>query len=333
MPLSLTVLHGGVVAVCVGERCIARPSTSRHPLRVDKKDLQDRFAQLNTWSRGDQRAPHKPLLILYALGQLLAGKRRLIFFSDLEAPLTELLREFGPSRKSYHPEYPFARLVADGVWELVNADAAMPRKGHTDPKKSELRRLGVEGGFPSDVFSTLKSHPDLCISLAHQVLDAHFPDTMHQDLLDAVGIPSNISAANRGACRTRDPEFRERVLRAYQYRCAVCALDIRMGAKSIGVEAAHIKWHNAGGPDTESNGLALCSLHHKLLDRGVFTVTPEAKIVISEQAVGTGGFDNWVLGFHGKAISRPIRDEYRPGSDYLAWHQREVFRAPGRQLT
>ena len=38
--------------------------------------------------------------------------------------------------------------------------------------------------------------------------------------------------------------------------------------ETLGIEAAHIKWHQAGGPDTEDNGLALCTLHHKRFDRG-----------------------------------------------------------------
>jgi putative restriction endonuclease len=32
------------------------------------------FDQLNVWSRGDQRAPHKPLLVLYALGRWSRGE-------------------------------------------------------------------------------------------------------------------------------------------------------------------------------------------------------------------------------------------------------------------
>ena len=152
---------------------------------------------------------------------------------------------------------------------------------------------------------------------------------MHADILAAVGIdPQVVLATPR---RPRDPAFRERVLRAYGYRCAICELDIRMGGTVIGVEAAHIKWHNAGGPDIEPNGLALCSLHHKLLDRGVFTLSPDGLIVVSEQAVGSGGFDRWVLCFHGKPAKKPVRSEYQPAPEFLQWHAREVFRHPGRE--
>jgi HNH endonuclease len=38
---------------------------------------------------------------------------------------------------------------------------------------------------------------------------------------------------------------------------------------SVGIEAAHVQWFNFGGPDSLDNGLALCSLHHKLFDVGV----------------------------------------------------------------
>jgi hypothetical protein len=41
---------------------------------------------------------------------------------------------------------------------------------------------------------------------------------------------------------------------------------------SVALDAAHIRWHQAGGPDEEANGLALRVLHHKLFDLGAFTV-------------------------------------------------------------
>ena len=46
--------------------------------------------------------------------------------------------------------------------------------------------------------------------------------------------------------------------------------------------AAHIKWFQARGQDVVPNGLALCSLHHKIFDLGAFTVLPgNHQIVIS----------------------------------------------------
>jgi putative restriction endonuclease len=49
------------------------------------------------------------------------------------------------------------------------------------------------------------------------------------------------------------------VLRAYEYRCAVCAYDGQVRKISVGIEAAHVKWFSHGGPDVVENGLSLCS--------------------------------------------------------------------------
>ncbi len=58
------------------------------------------FAKLNVWKQGDQRAPHKPLLVLYALGKWNRGETAAISFRDLDPDLTALLKEFGPPRRS-----------------------------------------------------------------------------------------------------------------------------------------------------------------------------------------------------------------------------------------
>jgi hypothetical protein len=47
--------------------------------------------------------------------------------------------------------------------------------------------------------------------------------------------------------------------------------------------------HQAGGPETESNGFAPCSLHHKTFDLGAFTVS-DGILLVSDQANGTTGF-------------------------------------------
>jgi hypothetical protein len=79
------------------------------------------------------------------------------------------------------------------------------------------------------------------------------PPSLAGDLLSAVGLTLGSSAIPEG--RKRDPQFRKRILTAYEYRCAVCGFDVRLGIVSIALDAAHIFWHQAGGPDRESNGL------------------------------------------------------------------------------
>ena len=53
--------------------------------------------------------------------------------------------------------------------------------------------------------------------IATSILEEHFPDSYHEALLDAVGLV--IQSAT--TLKKRDPMFRHRVLKAYEYRCAV----------------------------------------------------------------------------------------------------------------
>jgi len=64
-----------------------------------------RFDDLGVWRQGDQRAPHKPLLVLYALGRWQRGQK-VVAFREAEPGLTAPLREFGPPRKSDHRKRP-----------------------------------------------------------------------------------------------------------------------------------------------------------------------------------------------------------------------------------
>jgi putative restriction endonuclease len=166
----------------------------------------------------------------------------MVEYTRVDRDLGKLLIEFGPRRQSVHPEYPFWRLQNDGLWQLSRTEGLTARRGNTDAKKSELLENNVEGGFPPEVYQELSRNERLVRQIVQDLLDANFPETLHQDILDAVGI--DFSTDTR-AVIVRSPEFRDRVLRAYEYSCAVCGFDLRLGNVLVAVEVAHIKWHQA----------------------------------------------------------------------------------------
>ena len=105
--------------------------------------------------------------------------------------------------------------------------------------------------------------------------------------------------------------------------------DVRLGSVSIALDAAHIRWHQAGGPDAERNGLALCIMHHKTFDLGAFTVA-DGVLLVSDLMNGTAGFQETLLAFHGKPVRRPQRPDWTPEPQHLVWHGREVFKGEAR---
>jgi putative restriction endonuclease len=291
-----------------------------------------KFSELNVWQRGGERAPHKPLLALLALGLFTQGIRD-VPFRQYESKLSELLREFAPQRRTLHPEMPFVRLRNDDVWQVSLSRHANLLAHKSQFTKTELRDLDATGRFPNEILALFERDPKAINEVARLLLSAHFPESIHDDILDAVGLSLDEAAgypAFKG--RRRDPAFRSAVLTAYQYRCALCNLDLRIGNLTIGLEAAHIKWHQASGPDVVENGIALCCLHHKLFDIGAFTLGEERRVLISEQAHGTQQFDEILMRHHGRHLNAPVRAEHHPAQPYVEWHRSEVFKGGARPI-
>jgi putative restriction endonuclease len=287
-----------------------------------REKLLTKVREVSVWKRGDQRAPHKPLLILYALGKLLAGENQ-VLFKDFYEPFEKLLSEFGPPRKSYHPEFPFWYLRSEGFWEIEPATGWIMRKGASSPSKADLIGRDAIGRFVPAVQELLLNDPALAEEVASVVLNNHFPDSIHEDVLEAIGLERLQTVKPK-----RDSRFREEVLRAYGYRCSLCGVDLRLDNVPLALDAAHIRWHQANGPSIVSNGLALCSLHHKLFDRGAFSLSETFKIEVSARVNGSVGLKEHLAPFSSNPIMLPSVTAARPNQDFVRWHRTEVFHLP-----
>ena len=302
---------------------------------MNREEFLRRLDAINVWKKRGQRAPHKPLLLLLALGRLQQGKDRLALYErDIRDRLRDLLRGFGPPRQTYHPEYPFWYLRSDELWEIPDDDlAAIKGKGATNVSDHALVDLGVHGGLPKHVHQLLEREPELIQKAAQKVLDSHFAASLHQPICDAVGLVHHSETPEK-VRRPRDPNFRRAVLTAYERRCAVCGFDIRVDNDLVALDAAHIQWHAAGGPDKVRNGLALCILHHRTLDRGAIGLERTAegfRLVVSDVVNGQGEGFRQLLSHHGEPIRSPQRGSQLPDPGFVDWHRREVFRGSPRE--
>lgn len=308
-------------------------------------EVLDVFDNIRRAQHAGVYAPHKPLLILLALARVQRGEPRLVEFTTIDVQLKELLVEFGPSSAAKSRHYPFWHLATDGhgaLWDLSGPREVLRRSAGATPSLGELRAHHIKGGFPLGIDEALRHIPGLLQAVASRMLETYFPNTLHVDIAATLGLDLEGASELRdgapaaldyaaAARRKRDPGFRDRVLRAYEYRCCVCGFDLRIGHVPAGLEAAHIQWHHVGGPDIEPNGLSLCALHHKLFDLGVFTVEPaEHRVVFSQHAISGSRSMEGELQFHGRAIYSPQQRGFLPALEYLAWNSKNVFKTPGR---
>lgn len=277
-----------------------------------------------------QRAPHKPLLVLLALGRLAATGSSALAWSDACPRLAVLLSEFGPTSKTAPTQaaaYPFTRLRSDGLWTLdrnVPMDRIGPLNSEpitgrlTDPVERALEDRGV-------LFATVRA-----------LVEAEFPPTITGDVLTAVGFePDEVygqpaAMVDRGATgvaiRRRSGTWPAQILEAWDRQCAFCGYDGQLGTGSVGLEAAHVRWFNFDGPDALDNGLALCSLHHKLFDRGALGLTGEYQIRVSSSFTARTDAGRRIYDLAEQPL-RPRPGTPLPATEHLVWHAAQVFKS------
>jgi putative restriction endonuclease len=116
--------------------------------------------------------------------------------------------------------------------------------------------------------------------------------------------------------RIHQAQFRGAVLPAYEDRCAVCTLkEVRL------LDAAHITADAAEeGEPLVSNGLSLCSIHHRAFDEDLVGISPDYEVNVSSRLLDDedGPMLEVLKEFHGRAIVVPRRHAWRPERERLA---------------
>jgi putative restriction endonuclease len=287
-------------------------------------EVLQRLSSLRQHEQDGRRSPHKPLLVLLALGRLAETGSSRIPWSLAEEKLADLIQEFGPPSQTGRAQtsaYPFTRLRADGVWTL-DSDVPMDRV-------TPLRQ-GVSGRLDAELEQALKDHPALVSTAARALVDAHFPGTVAPDVLLAVGLDPELVPADATASTVVPPDRRRSsawpaaVLEAWDRQCAFCGFDGMAGGVPVGLEAAHIRWHALDGPDDLDNGLALCSLHHKLFDRGMLGLDDDVTVLVSQRFSARTPHGRAVYELHGRRLA-PRPGTPLPAERHVAWHREQVF--------
>jgi putative restriction endonuclease len=284
--------------------------------------LLEKLANLNTWVRAGQRAPHKPLYLLLCVGRLQAGLPRLAHFSEIQEKLKNALQIFGPSRKSYHAEYPFWHLAQDkdSVCEIVSTTAISLRPGSSNPSSNELVRTVALGGLRESYFSALKELEFASIA-THRIVDAHFPPLLHTDILDFFEIKLDDPHSNDDS---ETWKFRKRVLDAYEGICCITGMKTSFKSTAPGLESIHICWPQAGGNDEESNGILMNTFHAKLFVLGMIGITKDFELLVSPHMETNRAIEKFS---QLTRIRLPNVRAHWPSQSGLEWHRSQVFKA------
>lgn len=283
---------------------------------------------------GQVRTPHKPLLLLWLFGQFAATGSSAATYQEAEEPVSRLINDFGPpvanqAAARQRAAMPFVHLERE-LWDLRDA-AGQAIRPDAPERRAWLLERGAVGRLQAPV-ERLLAEPETLAAAARVLLDRHFTPILAELICAEVDldVPTlDLTGHQRTATarlRQRRRGFAEEVLRAYAYQCAMCGFDGMLGRQPVGIEAAHVRWHSQDGPDEIANALALCALHHALLDLGVLGITEERQICVSELYVARSEAGRAVDALAGRPLFAPRPRQ--PGVDivYISWHRQQVFK-------
>jgi len=274
--------------------------------------------EFKQWKNGTLRAPHKPILFLYALGQWQQGNK-VLSWEQTQPILTKLLNQFGTPSRKQTPENPWGRLYKDNLWQLN--PHAFEINGNFSAKV--FKETQSTGQLSKEIQEYLSDRPEELLHWVREILDDQFPPSQHDDIQLACGISTfGELLPNK---RKRDPRFSFEILRNYGNRCAICGYSLQIDQQIIGLEAAHIQWHAFSGPDTVDNGIALCSIHHKLFDYGAFALSDDYTIIVSRRINGLS--INEIAKFHGSSILEHPVDFVYPNLKFVRWQRAQVLKS------
>jgi putative restriction endonuclease len=304
---------------------------------VTPDELMQRLSGLRRAQIGEQRAPHKPLLLLWLFGRFATTGSTLATYAEAADPVSQLINDFGPPVKSPALErqraaMPFVHLERD-LWELRDGEGI--DIGPDAPERGRwLLDHAAVGELRPEVTILLADSTTLAAA-TRLLLDQHFTPLLSDMICSAVNLDLAVLEAPQvsrtSVRRPRTAGFAEEVLRAYAYRCAMCGFDGRLGRNPVAIEAAHVRWHSQNGPDELANAVALCSLHHALFDCGVLGLSTDLRVTVSPLYVATSQAGSAVDALAGQ----PLLD-VRPGQPsvdviYVNWHAVQVFKRHGNR--
>lgn len=141
---------------------------------------------LKIWKRGSQKAPHKPLLLLYAIGRWSNGKR-IFSWLEVQEGVSLLIEKFGGNANP-NVSNPFVRLTKDMGGRLWQIDGEVVLGPSNNPSVSSLNKNNNKARFHPDFEKALLNEDKFDV-IVRQILIDHFKKSQFDDIIRACGLP------------------------------------------------------------------------------------------------------------------------------------------------
>lgn len=312
-----------------------------------KRLRSDRNAQWPATSL--RRSPYKPLLLLSVIDLFAEG--------NITDNLVQITPELGelfnlycslvmPTDQRNNMAMPFFHLSREGFWHLI----PLPGKESIIVSQRRLQSISllvetVRGARFDDELYAL-----LCVEgyrnlLRTVLIETYFspevrPKLIEQGVINLQAFTYSqklLEQAKKHSIKevkieeiyqvpARDQGFRRAVVKAYDYRCAMCGIRILTPDGRTAVVGAHIIPWSITHNDDPRNGISLCYLCHWAFDEGLIGVLKSYVVTTSPRLVSNNNLPGHLATYNGRGMIGPNDQSLWPDPNSLNWHLKERFR-------
>ncbi len=219
--------------------------------------------------------------------------------------------------------------LPDGSWYYRYTPEA--KNGETDLSLSTNRALfrAIDDRIPVGVFIQREIHGSeriyevLGLAYVEGFDGSHF--IMHGEPIDVDSIPAMrneippfipydipTSTLTVSMIKQRLRAFQIGIRHVYHEKCSLCELGYHFNGQPIGIEAAHLIPFSDNGTSRDlRNGILLCSNHHALFDKNLWTFDEDYRVVVKDDRLfRKSAMNNHVLKAEGKRLPNLPDNEF-----------------------
>jgi len=290
-------------------------------------------------------APHKPILLLSVIELVEQGslkKNRIFLSPELIATFLKFWNQLGS--ESHRPDIalPFFHMRSERFWHL-KANLGFESVISSQIRLKTLRALkdAVQHAYLDDELFDWLQNPSSRSSLVNILITTWFSEKAQQiesslqinafqdfqnQLRETGGaVYQAVDVEDEAKAIVRDAAFRKIIVSVYDYRCALCGLQIIDTLNQNIVDGAHIKPFAIFYDDRIDNGISLCKNHHWAFDHSWFSIEDDYTVLISDSLREDSPHATPMREFHGHTIRLPSQEQYRPRIEAIRWHRENVF--------
>ena len=271
-------------------------------------------------------APHKPLLLLVIMEMAEKGE-----ITSPEVTLSpDLAFRFSvfwsvvAQRRKQPPEVrlPFHHLGSSGMWQPLTSE------GKLSPDKKLTTMIRLDASF----FDCLADQRfrERARRVIVETEPYFLPEektalyTMLQINPTTPHVRENEELYKASVQTGREARFRIVVVLAYRHTCGLTGYRMTTLEMDSIVDAAHIHEFRDSRNNDPRNGIALSKNAHWQLDRGLWSLTDDYRVLVNrEKFIEDGVPGQRLADFEGRRIFLPSDPKYWPEQTYLDWHRKQ----------